>query len=228
MTARRLLLLEDREDLHLVAALLKQRQPKPRQPERAIAREHVEWTLLDASASAIKLEVKIRGVDEMLKGLATQFKETGIERMAAVLDADESVDGRWQAIAQRLRDMGHPNPPAQPDRLGTVVDFPDGRKFGVWIMPDNKLPGMLEDFLAFLVPHHDKLLPRVDAFLDGIPKEEKLFQTQHLTKARIHAWLAVQKSPGRSIGTAVTDRVLDPDVAAASSYRDWLCRALLD
>jgi len=31
----------------------------------------------------------------------------------------------------------------------------DGRRLGVWLMPDNQNPGKLEDFFALLVPPDD-------------------------------------------------------------------------
>ena len=43
-----------------------------------------------------------------------------------------------------------------PDRIpsaGLTVVHTGGPRFGVWIMPDNRFTGMLEDFLVQLVPN---------------------------------------------------------------------------
>ena len=76
-------------------------------------------------------------------------------------------------------------------------------------MPDNRLPGMIEHFLAFLVSDNDKLLPHVDRFLTGIPSADRLFSDSASPKAHIHAFLAVQEKPGKPLGLAITFRYLD-------------------
>jgi hypothetical protein len=45
--------------------------------------------------------------------------------------------------------------PDDPAAEGTIIDPPDDKllpRVGVWIMPDNQMKGILEDFLRFLVP----------------------------------------------------------------------------
>ena len=94
-------------------------------------------------------------------------------------------------------------------------------------MPDNQMPGMLEDFLAFLIPAGDPLLPRVDDFLEGIPRP-RLFNDAHLPKARIHCWLALQKVPGRPFGVAMMEKWLDAESHTADPFVRWLREALVD
>ena len=157
--------------------------------------------------------------------------------MAVVIDADykensKGMRSRWDAICSQLAKEGYDNLPRSPEAAGTVLELPAVRgrrpiRFGVWIMPNNQLEGMLEDFLAFLIPQDDKILPHVDRFLNGIPPEERLFTDIHLPKARIHSYLAVQKEPGKPLGLSITFRYLDAKREVVQPFLDWLTDVLI-
>ncbi len=73
-----------------------------------------------------------------------------------LLDADVAIESRWEALKNVLHTSGYISIPDVPDVNGTVL-FEEGLpKFGAWIMPNNLLSGMLEDFIAFLVPKGDQ------------------------------------------------------------------------
>ena len=95
---------------------------------------------------------------------------------------------------------------------GGAIIYPDNIddiKIGVWIMPDNDDNGMLEDFVAFLIPDGDKLLPEVDSVLANIEaKGLNMYKSIHHSKARIHTWLAWQEDPRTPMGSAVTKKYL--------------------
>jgi hypothetical protein len=96
-------------------------------------------------------------------------------------------------------------------------------------MPDNRSPGMLEDFVVRLIREDDRTLPFVDRFLDSIPADQRRFSPTHRPKARIHSWLAVSDIPGRPMGQAITaDRLLDGKHPSVSPFIAWIRRALLD
>lgn len=89
-------------------------------------------------------------------------------------------------------------------------------------MPNNKLPGCLEDFLRFLVPDEDPLFAHVEHALDGIPPEQRRFDALKRPKAKIHTWLAWQAEPGKPFGQAISSRYLDPDLPMADVFARWL------
>jgi hypothetical protein len=95
-------------------------------------------------------------------------------------------------------------------------------------MPNNKVPGILENFLAFLVPETDKLLPLVDGFLDRIPLEDRRCPNIRLPKARIHAWLAVQEHPGKPLGQAITAKYLNAENAVVAPFLGWIRAVFAD
>ena len=87
-------------------------------------------------------------------------------------------------------------------------------------MPNNKLPGALEDFVKFLVPEDDVLWHYAEQVIENIP--EKLFPENARLKAQIHTWLAWQKEPGSRIGSAITQKYLSVDVAEATLFVEWI------
>ena len=92
-------------------------------------------------------------------------------------------------------------------------------------MPDNRRPGMLEDFLAFLIPAGDELLPRVDGFLEGF--QARRFQDVHLSKARIHCWLASRRRP-EDRSEPQSRRICSRRMQDAQPFAQWLRKALVD
>ena len=191
---------------------------------------HVVYAIRDAHAVPDAFKVQDLESDlHLLDAIPGKIKEPNVTRLAVILDADEEgVNHRWEQLKQRLGQTFPPVAlPRHPDPAGTHFSIPDGPLFSVWLMPDNRQPGMLEDFLAFLIPRGDDLLPRVDVLLDDLPKPRR-FQDVHLPKARLHCWLALQKTPGKPFGTAITARYLDADCASAGAFVQWLRKALVD
>ncbi len=170
------------------------------------------------------------GIEYLLDQVPIRLKESEVERVAVLVDADTNAQSRWEQLRDRLRKAGHENVPDKPAEEGTIMDLTDDSetvRLGVWIMPNNRLPGMLEDFAALLVPEDDKMMPHVERFLDGIPSEDRLFTNAHLPKARIHSYLAVQKKPGQPLGVAVTARYLDAGRDVVQPFLTWLTETLI-
>ena len=87
-------------------------------------------------------------------------------------------------------------------------------------MPNNQVPGILEDFLLFLVPSSDRQLPHARSCVESI--DSPSFKDKDKSKAVIHTWLSWQADPGKPYGTAITARFLDPDVPAVEVLVNWL------
>ena len=168
------------------------------------------------------------GADRLLRYLPTQLNLSRGEDddVGVVIDADNDLDARWQSLRDIFERAGYPNVPNQPDPNGTILEAPDGTllpRAGVWLMPDNKTPGILEDFLRFLIPNQpNPLFDHVNASVDSIP--DRLFSENDTPKAVIHTWLAWQKEPGRPYGTAITARFLDSQLPQARPLAGWLGR----
>ncbi len=204
MDYNQVLLVEGNDDLHVISALCCQFGIK----------------------ETFKIE-DCKGVDRILNGLPVRLKGSGdIKTIGIVVDADVDMERRWLAVRRILVDSGRYD--AVPDVCpnGGLILKPriaDDIKVGVWIMPDNRTNGMLENFVAFLVPEEDDLMPVVDETLAGIESRKlNRYSIVHHDKARIHTWLAWQESPGTPMGMAVTKKYLTTTPAICQDFVDWL------
>jgi hypothetical protein len=172
-------------------------------------------------------EVKpLCGAERLLEDLPVRLKLSSADDIVGVvIDADTDLAARWQAIRDRLSQSGYKNVPVDPDPNGTILEPPaelPRPRVGVWIMPNNKTTGILEDFLNFLVPQPDALFNHVNASVDAI--SDQRFTQNDKPKAVIHTWLAWQSEPGLPYGTAITARFLDPNLPEADVLVSWLRR----
>ena len=169
---------------------------------------------------------QFEGIDKLLENLEVRLRLTDLKRLGVVVDADEPLSTRWSQVVAVLSRAGYTNLPGTPDPKGTIFDPPDSLHpvVGVWLMPNNILPGMLEDFVKFLVPPGDRLLKRAMESVASIPAGERLFSEGHLSKAQIHTWLAWQEEPGRPMGLAIKAKFLDPSCKQAVDLTAWARR----
>lgn len=170
------------------------------------------------------------GKDALIDAIGVRLKESDIEALGLILDADTDLHARWQAIADRLNQAGYASVPATPLANGTVVNPPTDSllpKVGVWLMPDNTVPGILEDFLRFLVPNGDTLIGHVDQAINGLPQPTRFSESKR-PKAVIHTWLSWQADPGKPLGLAITARYLDASLPSADHFADWLRRTFFN
>lgn len=169
-----------------------------------------------------------KSVEQLLENFPVRLKESDVDRLGLVLDADTDIHGRWHAVRNRLSRAGYVEIPETPCIGGTILTPPPNTllpRFGVWLMPNNTTPGILEDFLAFLIPEGSFLLQHVKSSVAAIPEAERRFARLVEPKVIIHTWLAWQEEPGKPLGTAITARFLDPNVQQVDVLVKWL-RAL--
>jgi len=145
--------------------------------------------------------------------------------MGILLDADESPADRWRDVTERLnrlRQEEHfslPELPDHPRSAGTIVE--GTLRVGIWLMPDNKSTGELEDFVATMIPDTDPVWPLSEQYIDDIPCQQRKFKTQKAQKAKVHAWLATREYP-RPMGRAIEAGDLNTSAASATVFVDWL------
>ena len=140
-----------------------------------------------------------------------------------IIDADTDLDARWQSIRHKTVEAGYNEVPNQPNLRGTILTPPANSRLprlGIWIMPNNRTNGILENFLEFLVPNGDGLLEYARGCVEDLPSRR--FIHNDAPKAVMHTWLAWQSEPGKPYGTAITAKFLDPNVAEADILVEWL------
>ena len=164
------------------------------------------------------------GIDPLIAGIPVLLKRPDLyDTLGLIVDADTNVLARWQKIKTVFFNSGI-NLPKELPSSGLIYSQPDGIKIGVWIMPNNHLPGMLEDFITFLVPKDDELIPIVVTHLDNIEEKKlnKYNKEIHKSKALIHSWLAIQENPGTPLGRSITKKYLTTDSKTCSIFVNWL------
>jgi len=166
------------------------------------------------------------GIDRLIGTLHEEIEATDWNRMGIIVDADVDVRAQWSRVTSVLAANGFEPVPSAPSPRGTIMTDRDSRKIGLWIMPDNSLQGSIEDFVAGLIRDGDVVWPRADRVVDEIPDSERRFKASHVSKAKIHTWLAWQEEPGTRMGAAFTKRYLDPTRPQASAFVNWI-RSLL-
>jgi hypothetical protein len=168
------------------------------------------------------------GIDPLLEALPLRLIESNVRAIGVVVDADLDVSGRWDAVRSRLVTAGYASVPLSLPEQGLVLSATESLpRIGVWIMPSNQVPGMIEDFLAALVDPGDELLASVRTFLSGLSGSNRRFAPKDLPKALIHTWLAVQENPGRPMGQAITHRYFDVRNPAGNAFFEWICSVFM-
>ena len=163
------------------------------------------------------------GLEQLLKRglLEAELRASGLEALGVIVDANGDAGARWNEVRSRCASE-FPNLPERIPEGGLVTVHTDGQRFGVWIMPNNRFSGMLEDFLAGLIPEDAQPLYRLAeesvsrAIECGAP-----FRPVHQAKAEIHTWLAWQDEPGKQLHQAVDHRVLDPAKSECRPFVAW-------
>ena len=162
-------------------------------------------------------------VDEIVKPgvIEAELKESSLEALGIVVDADGDAAARWDELRTAL----HAEIAGLPDQIpaeGLQIVHAGRPRLGVWIMPDNRYEGMLEDFLVRLVPNDATDLFGLAQDCVGEARSNRApFREVHESKAEVYTWLAWQDPPGLRLHEAVKHRVLDPMRPGSSHFVEW-------
>jgi hypothetical protein len=156
--------------------------------------------------------------------ISTELQASGLSALGIIIDADDNPIGRWQSIRNAsLKSI--PNLPETLPEKGLIYPTPTGVQFGIWIMPDNKMRGMLETFLTYMIPTDDIDGETLWQFAQVAAREAKAkgakFKDSHGEKANIYTWLAWQNPPGRQLHQAIMERILHPHHPNAQRFVTW-------
>ena len=219
------LLVEGRDDQYVMQNLLRRHGISCVIPDRP------HGTVSDHLTISIEQQ---EGFDTLRKKLSRKLKlENDLERVGIMVDADDPTDpsvnirNRWESIKGVLNRFDNVVLPDDPNPDGTIgsLQRKDGSTLvvGIWIMPNNQLPGTLEDFIKFLVPaDKSSLWDRAEHSVDEIPPDERLFRPIDQQKAYLATWLAWQKRPGIPLGAAIHQRYLDANAPQAHKLIEWI------
>jgi len=165
------------------------------------------------------------GIANILATLKTEV-DANQDFLGIVVDDNSSLESRWQSLIDRLKDkeIGYTKVSAKPVENGLILERQEFLpKLGVWVMPNNKLVGKIENFIRLLVPKEkENLWQFAEKAVGEIPAKEKLFADKDIIKAQVHTFLAWQDEPGRPMGESITRRYFQTDAPEALNFVEWI------
>ena len=164
------------------------------------------------------------GKNSLLNGMRTTVTTSTGNSVGFVLDADGAATDRWRAVRGRLADLELALPDEIPEG-GFVGDaLAVQARVGVWLMPDNRRSGALEEFLRDLVNNEDAMLQHAEASTAEALRRGAGVPNAKRRKAVLHAWLAWQRRPGLPYGLAITAHYFQHDTPSALAFVNWFRR----
>ena len=156
----------------------------------------------------------------VLSAIEAEVKAPARETVGILVDANDSVNNRWRAVANQLRKAGIITPDG-PDPAGTIIA--GSPRLGIWLMPNNQASGELEDFVAKMIPETDTVWPLSETYVEAIPATARKFKPGKTLRAKVHSWLATREEP-RKMGAAIGAGDLNVEAPDAVRFVEWLRR----
>jgi len=154
-----------------------------------------------------------------------RLNQPNLSALGLVVDADSSLSDQWLDICQRCQIVEQLKTISFPEQIpenGFICSVTDNQKFGIWMMPDNRSPGMLETLLSQLIPsNRENLWIHLQDSVDQAKRLGAPFSNHHLDKARIYTWLAWHHKPGAWIKTGER-AVFNFEHPQVQALVDWL------
>ena len=158
------------------------------------------------------------GKDNLRRALAVLRTQTevALEALGITADADDVAADSFQRVCDALEGKGY----TPPSRLG---EFSDGKpRVGVFLMPDNVSPGMMET-LCLQSVDSDPAVVCVDQYFKCVAQNTRREPAANKRdKARAHAWLASQPKPDKHCGLAAEEGYWDFDSPALEPLRKFV------
>ena len=216
--ASRVLLVEGQDDKHMVAQLCE------REASLFLTSRSGQDILVTAHGHSSGFLITEKGNrSELLKSIRLEMRVPDREVIGILMDADDDSAKRWREIGHELAREGV-RLPSLPPPTGTIVPEQGNQpRIGIWLMPDNKSEGELEDFALEMIPANDRVWPFSLNYIGNIPSRDRKFLLGKVHRAELYAWLAARKEPGR-IGAAIGTSDLAIDGPLCRNFRNWLTR----
>ncbi len=147
--------------------------------------------------------------------------------LALVVDADFSdshAQGFENTLSEIKKILAAEDYELSADANGFTFSSEGKPDIGVWIMPNNKNDGALEDFclqtaIKTELTEQGLLSQAKEAITNLNPKK---FSAHKTAKAEVSTWLAWQENPGQSLGGLCGAHLLDNTNPLYQSLKTWL------
>lgn len=192
--------------------------------------QHVIWALCQEQNIPETFDViDCNSVENAMKQFQFRLEKSSntTRRLAIIVDADTDIHRRWESIRTIIDHTGNYQVPDTLPEEGLILYPKDETAMiiGVWIMPDNQLGGMLEDFIAALTSDNDPLVVKAEQIVNELEAAQlSKYKLVHKSKAKIHTWLAWQETPGTPMGLAITKHYLSTETPICQRFVFWINR----
>lgn len=164
-------------------------------------------------------------VFKLLPDLLTQMGIGKIERLAVVVDADSLEHGSgYEKTLNKVKEITANSGFALAENKTNGLIFKHNGEltdFGLWIMPNNRDEGMLENFIKQCVKTDEQpLFAHAELTVQNLPKPK--FSPHNTTKAEVATWMAWQKKPGHGLYHSLQVNLLDTNHALFQEMAQWL------
>ena len=161
--------------------------------------------------------------DRVINAIRQQVMASNPQPVGILIDIDGDLKECWNKVTKGFDRTGVNLPPF-PMATGTIIPeqgfLP---RIGIWLMPDNRSPGEMEDFVKGMIPHNDPVWPASESYIDSIQPSYRKFIPEKTDKAKVYAWLAARKDPGRA-GAAIGANDLQVNGQLCQLFLSWLAR----
>lgn len=170
-----------------------------------------------------------QGVINHLNYLLPMLEDGQYTNIAAVVDGDYirndgGPEHTLRLISDVLNEFDYKLREQLPHemRKGFYFEHSDGLPdFGLWIMPDNREEGMLEDLIKNCIsPDESELFQIASESVQQLPNPK--FSAHLQTKAEIATWLSWQASPGHGLYAVINYDLLNEECENYQSLCLWL------
>jgi hypothetical protein len=208
-------------------------------------------SLLKDYGLRLGIEVYPKGGINNLRGSLTKknflkgLPNSNIKRFGIVADADSLAQNnagfhnRWSELIRDLTptmtDLGITIPTTASYEAGEVFsNADDSLRIGLWLMPNHKQDGCLEDFVLASTKWASPLSSNnlnnqhtLKQYADNCwqaldQKKLKLFEDYDESKASAYTWLAWQKKPTQFLSGVIDAGLLNMQHPYVLAFKDWI------
>ena len=168
------------------------------------------------------------GVFNRLDFLLKELRQGRKTHIAIIVDADYKTqhglgcEKTIDRVAKIAEQFGFTLKTDTSHHHGLYFEHADGlADFGLWVMPNNKQEGMLEDWIKSCIKVDEKpLFQHAQNTISGLSNPK--FKPHLTSKAEIATWLAWQKTPAHGLYTTINDDLLDENNILFTNLCQWL------
>lgn len=185
------------------------------------------WVGPPADYAAGKGRGKGNAID-LFVDLVGELRDGRVSRLGLIVDADYAskgglgYSGTLEHISGKLGPLDYA--PISDGEEGIVFAHAGGLPdIGVWIMPNNRNEGYLEDFCIGIAARSEAtLLRRARTAVTDIDTPK--FPAHFKTKAEMATWLAWQEVPGQKLAALIGNNLIDTTSPKFLALKKWLKR----